>query len=516
MAGYQWQLPLRTTEPTPAIPGRRDLVSLLDQDLSFHSQESGYASHNLHAFPAKFPPQLPRAFIEGLTDPGEIVLDPMVGSGTTVVEALLAGRQGIGYDIDPLALLISKVKVTPVDPVAVLDRGAEILEKASFALRHRRHELVKTLEQRRNPQTRQFVDYWFAPETQLELQALISAIEAVEPPELRTFFEVTFSSIIITKTGGVSLALDLAHSRPHKARIVMDQDGQMVEGQDLAGDRTPRSRLLIKTLRPALDEFAKRLERNLAGVQAFGSTGPQPIIAAGNAQALPLASNSVDLIVTSPPYAANAIDYVRAHKFSLVWMGYPISYLGQKRKHYIGGEALTAMEFEELPDMAAAVVEEITGLDAKKGRVLHRYYSEMTRVLREMYRVLRPGKAALVVVGGSVLRGRDTRTEICLAEIGRAIGFQVPRIGIRKLDRNRRMMPAGAEVNLASQIQQRMHQEFVIGLEKPDDDLACTRSQLPRPLGHPVGARRDQHKEKPPAFQPAGGTGTYASILTGQ
>lgn len=482
-----------------AIPGRRDLALLLEQDLSFHGQDSSYASHNLHAFPAKFPPQLPRTFIEGLTDPGEIVLDPMVGSGTTVVEAFLTGRQGIGYDIDPLALLISKVKVTPIDPIAVLDRGREILEKASFALRHRRDELHQALKQRWKPQTRQFVDYWFAPETQLELQALISAIEEVDQPDLRTFFEVALSSIIITKTGGVSLALDLAHSRPHKARIVIDQHGQIIEGQDIAEEgHSPRSRLLTKTLRPALDEFAKRLERNLAGVQAFDSVGPQPIIAAGNAQALPLASNSVDLIVTSPPYASNAIDYMRAHKFSLVWMGYPIACLGQKRKRYIGGEALTEMEFEELPDMAAAVVEEITRLDRKKGRVLHRYYSEMTRALREMYRVLRPGKAALVVVGSSVLRGRDTRTEMCLAEIGKAIGFRVPRIGVRELDRNRRMMPAGAEVDLASQIQQRMHQEFVIGLQKPQRSEELLSQQ-----------------KKPPAFRPAGGMDTYASILTG-
>lgn len=64
------------------------LIELLQSDLDFHNRGSDYFSHNLHSFPAKFPPQLPKLFIEELTEPGEIVLDPMVGSGTTIVESI--------------------------------------------------------------------------------------------------------------------------------------------------------------------------------------------------------------------------------------------------------------------------------------------------------------------------------------------------------------------------------------------------------------------------------------------
>jgi ubiquinone/menaquinone biosynthesis C-methylase UbiE len=113
------------------------------------------------------------------------------------------------------------------------------------------------------------------------------------------------------------------------------------------------------------------------------------------------------------------------------------------------------------------VIADITSVDEKKGRVLHRYYSEMTRTLREMLRVLKPGKAAIVVVGSSTMRGKDTRTHTCLADIGQAIGFDVPEIGVRCLDRDRRMMPAGSRVDSKSQIQQRMHEEHVIGFCKP-------------------------------------------------
>lgn len=64
---------------------RGRLIKLLSQDLDFHDKDSNYASHVFHSFPAKFPPQLPRKFIIELTNPGDSVLDPMMGSGTTIV-----------------------------------------------------------------------------------------------------------------------------------------------------------------------------------------------------------------------------------------------------------------------------------------------------------------------------------------------------------------------------------------------------------------------------------------------
>lgn len=97
----------------------RRLEALLSEDLGFHDAPVNNGRHNFHSFPAKFPPQLSRLFIENLTSPGDIVLDPMAGSGTTIVEAVSTGRTRLGFDIDPLALLISKVKVTPLDPVSV-------------------------------------------------------------------------------------------------------------------------------------------------------------------------------------------------------------------------------------------------------------------------------------------------------------------------------------------------------------------------------------------------------------
>src|SRR5690606_29663330 len=102
------------TIPYTEATYKNQLVSLLSGNLDFHNHSSREFTHSLHAFPAKFPPQLPRTFIEGLTEPGDIVLDPMAGSGTTILEAFLAGRNSIACDIDPLALQFCRVKTTPL------------------------------------------------------------------------------------------------------------------------------------------------------------------------------------------------------------------------------------------------------------------------------------------------------------------------------------------------------------------------------------------------------------------
>lgn len=463
------QLALLDMEGATTIQGNYldRLCELLTSDLNFHGYDTGYASHDFHAFPAKFPPQLPRKFIRHLTAPGDMVLDPMMGSGTTVVEAYLADRFAIGFDIDPLALRIAKTKTTALSAETIIAMGNQIVSNTTKAIQLEPERLQTCLQERWDKETKKFIDYWFALETQIELLALLQEIQKISDEDIRTFFELVFSASIITKSGGVSLAFDLAHTRPHRAKIVYSQSGSILIGEEIKDDVSPRTQFLTKKLRSAPVEFHKRFLQNSQSLIEIQRETITPQLKAGNAQLLPLAAESVDLIVTSPPYASNAIDYMRAHKFSLVWLGHSISELTNARNTCIGGENTTDFAYEKLPPYTQNIVDTITTLDRKKGRVLHRYYSEMTRVLKEMYRVLKQERAAIVVVATSIMRDTDTETQTCLAEIGKTFGFEVPKIGVRHLDRNRRMMPAGMEINRGSQIQQRMHEEFVIGFYKP-------------------------------------------------
>ena len=174
---------------------------------------------------------------------------------------------------------------------------------------------------------------------------------------------MVFSSTIIAKSGGVSLARDLAHTRPHR---------------DI--QKTPRS---------AFIEFRKRLERNVAALTRHeptsillpsclnGADGDESratvrstSIHAASAANTGLPTASVDLIVTSPPYANNAIDYMRAHKFSLVWFGWKIADLTRIRAQYVGHDATAGLRCAGLPNQCEETLAKLAERDDRKALVL--------------------------------------------------------------------------------------------------------------------------------------------------
>src|SRR5262245_24483164 len=69
-------------------------------------------THNFYRYPARFSPKFVRSVIEQFSDPGDLVADPFMGGGTTLVEALALGRESVGFDISSLATFIAEVKTT--------------------------------------------------------------------------------------------------------------------------------------------------------------------------------------------------------------------------------------------------------------------------------------------------------------------------------------------------------------------------------------------------------------------
>lgn len=430
------------------------LDSLLLGDLAFQTPARlAHPLYPLHPFAARFPYGLPGYFIHALTEPGDTVLDPMCGSGITLLEGWAAGRSVVGVDLDPLARRQAAARTTLLEPGTIRDGGEATLRRTAdlMAGLGPRRDPLQDVRDGLDPSTRDFLDYWFLPETQRELACLTLAIREEPDSALRNLLEVIFSSTIVTKSGGVSRARDLAHTRPHR-----------VSG------KIPRRPIPL---------FANLVER---AADAYASIDPDSVgqsrIVAGDARSLPLPDCSADLIVTSPPYA-NALDYMRAHKFSLAWLGDPIPSLTRLRREYIGSESAgsgtTAISGDQLPASVRAVVDAVGVADAGKSRVLLRYFTDMSASIREMARALRPGSAAVIVVGPSTMRGILVPTHECLADLAAQAGFEVVRVVPRNLDRDRRMMPARnagrSEMDSAETtgIERRMHTEYVIGAVKP-------------------------------------------------
>ena len=257
----------------------------------------------VHPFPARMAPEIALDVISGCRESLR-VLDPMCGSGTVLAVARSRGHSAVGVDLDPLAVLTSKVWTTTVD--------AELLrEQAATALIRARHIFGSMRTRDLYPpnadaETQRFVRYWFDPYARRQLSALALAIQEVQNDETRNALLCAFSRLIITKQSGASLAMDLSHSRPHRAFA--------------RAPVKPFSKFLF-----AVDRVAKGcVDGNVR------SPGPAAYVHHGDARSLALADDSIDLVLTSPPYL-NAIDYFRCSKFSLIWMGYSIRELRQAR-----------------------------------------------------------------------------------------------------------------------------------------------------------------------------------------
>ena len=433
---------------TSAVSTHFRLDTLLTADLAFQAPaREAHPLYALHPFAARFPHGLAGYFINALTNSGDTVLDPMCGSGITLLEGWQAGRSVIGVDLDPLARRQSMARTTALDHRGVRVAGDAMLGRAArlYAGIGQPADPLAAVRDGMDDATRDFLDYWFFTETQRELAALVLAIREESDPDLLNLLEVIFSSTIVTKSGGVSRARDLAHTRPHRV-----------------ADKTPRSPIrLFSTL---LDRAA-----NAYAAVDTDTVGDSRVIA-GDARELSLPDATVDLIVTSPPYA-NALDYMRAHKFSLAWLGDPIPRLTSLRAQYIGSDSggnKAGKSAVELPTSVQDVVDHLSAKDAPKSRVLRRYFADMSAAIGEMARVLRPGAAAIIVVGPSTMRGLPIPTHQCLADLASHVGLDVVAVAPRNLDRDRRMMPArnGNQSDPAAGIERRMHTEYIIGAVK--------------------------------------------------
>jgi hypothetical protein len=367
--------------------------------------------HTVHPFPARMAAGLALEALSNLRRPAT-VLDPMVGSGTVLAVARATGHRCIGFDVDPLAVLISRVWTRTVDGREVWRQACKVLERASqiaAALRSRDAYPVAA-----DPETRAFVRYWFDDHARRQLTALSMAISDVKAKGVRETLWCAFSRQIIAKQSGVSLALDLAHSRPHRAF-----------------DRAPQKPFHL---------FLRAVERVIAGCVHRGARnrGPVATVELGDVRRMPLADRSVDLVFTSPPYL-NAIDYLRCSKFSLVWMGYSIATLREIRGTSIGAEVgvgSDAIHGEVLDHLCLR-----PALSPRMDGILRRYVKDTDHALREVKRVLAPRGQAVYVVGENTIRGTYVPTGRLVVRLAANAGLQLVSRRFRDLPSNRRYLP---------------------------------------------------------------------------
>jgi SAM-dependent methyltransferase len=368
------------------------------------------------------------------------VLDPMAGSGTTIVVARALGHEALGFDTDPLAVLLARVWSDDVQGSASLTAAEQVVARAE---RSSRCILLKNAyPSGADEETRAFVRYWFDGPNRRQLASLARSISRVEVKAVRNVLWCAFSRLIITKQAGASLAIDVAHSRPH---------------------RTHEKRVI----RP-LEHFlrAVRVVVDAAPFKEAANSLPGAKVRLADARKLPLAASSVDVVVSSPPYL-NAIDYLRGHKFSLIWMGYNIATLRGVRAANIGTE-VSATDAGDPPAVSDGLrrMGRLDDLPWRQQRMLARYVGDMDRAVGELARVLVPRGRAVLVIGDCTMRGVEVRNSGALASLAEHHGLSIVGRRFRDLPPNRRYLPPPSSKDSGPMLRNRMGREVVLDLVK--------------------------------------------------
>lgn len=353
----------------------------LDWDL-FDVDTTGF-THGMHSYPAKFIPQIPARLIEALSHPGELVVDPFSGGGTTGVEALRLGRDFVGLDANPIAVLLGRIKTTPLT----------------------------------------------SPD-QKELQVLVDQVvrnsKKIQPviseyvPEIPNMFK-WYSRAVIASLSCIRQYIE-------EMTRVSARDAALVAFANTAARvsyQESESRYVSKPRRIKLGEpeltFVSELKRISAIATALNGREStlQVEFRLGDARerkAMSVESQSAGLVVTSPPYP-NAYDYHLYHRFRLFWLGDDPRALrnleiGSHLKH----------QTEDYPTES--------------------YESDMQKVLRNAFEILMPGRYCVVVVGDGIFDGKEYRTSRRLAELATGMGWSVLPAIRRNLPRTRRSITA--------------------------------------------------------------------------
>lgn len=388
----------------------------------------------IHPFPARMAADIALAELASL-QPGSLVLDPMAGSGTVLRAAVEQDHRGLGFDMDPLAVLMAKVWTTPLDPEQLRNAARDLAARVGSV---RRNVSLPWIDE--DSETSQFIEYWFGDRQRSDLRKIAHLLRDAEGP-VGDALRIALSRIIITKDYGASLARDVSHSRPHRVRD--DNDFEVI---------------------PQFVRSADRLSKLLGEKPLSGSSVE---VSLGDARDLFEAEASfADAVITSPPYL-NAIDYIRGHRMSLVWLGHRMGELRDIRARSIGSERAPQSGADlALAELLVSSLGPLESLPNDVRRMIDRYVLDLLGVMSELRRVLRPGGKAVLVIGNSTLRGVFVKNAEVVATIAERIGFELIRETERELPPSRRYLPPPRGAGY-SPLERRMRTETVLSYLSP-------------------------------------------------
>ncbi|MCG2687000.1 hypothetical protein L6278_02575 [Candidatus Parcubacteria bacterium] len=372
----------------------------IDKSWSFADKtrkDTAYITHGYHRYPAKFIPQIVSRLVEKYTKEGDLVVDPFGGCGTTATESKVSGRSSIAVDINPVAVLIAKAKITPIQPLKL----EEVFIDLKYKLNLYNQKKVKMPVHER-------IDYWFKPEQKQKLSFIFLEISKIKDEDIKNFFYCVFSNIL--KTCSIWLQKSNKPTRDLKKKVY-----------------------------DPFNTFYKQIKMMLRGNFQFYNLlkeksyleVPAQIVCA-DARKIPVKNNTVDLIVTSPPYVTS-YEYADLHQLTALWFEYTKD-LSNFRKKFIGTSHNGIDKKIKLnSELAEKINIDLEKMSKKLAREVAVYFTEMNQCFVEMKRILKKNGRACIVIGNTSLKKVEILNAEVFIEQMQNLGFRIDDIIKREI-----------------------------------------------------------------------------------
>ncbi len=408
----------------------------IDSNWDFRSANTKEYTHCYHAYPAMMIPQVARTLIDGYApDNGKINLlfDPYMGSGTSLVEASIKGINSIGTDINPLARLISKAKTTHFDETKI--------EKCIAEIQLFPYQFDPTTLKNTDFSRISNYSYWYSDEVLIKLAYISQYIDSIDK-NIQLFFKVALSETVrevsFTRNGEFK-------------RFRMDEKK-------------------IKNFCPdVLGLFESKAVRNFNGLKEFNSVQTKSVASIydfNTVNDIPsniLKKGSVDMIVTSPPYgdSRTTVAYGQFSRWANEWFDFPNA--KNLDNLLMGGIRQESEKFKTLS--IKKELNHIKESDSKR-------YSEVVAFLNDYYSsikntasVVRKGGRICYVVGNRTVKGIQIPLDYFTVEMFEKHGFKHEKTIVRSIP-NKRMPSKTSPTNQTGLKVDTMSNEYIVIMTK--------------------------------------------------
>lgn len=373
-------------------------------------------THYVFRYPAKFHPPVVRKLIEEYSRAGDTILDPFCGSGTGLVEALVAGRNALGTDVDPVAAFVARAKTRRYRRADLQRSAARVVENASrFERSADEYQRLQfddiSVNEMRRERGRLWlpgipnIDHWFRRYVQIDLARISESIRRAKiPSSHRYLLQLCFAAIIRSASNADPVPVSGLEVTAHMKR--RDAAGRIVNPFLLFRQAVERTVNAVGELQA---DFA-------AEVSARAFTADATVLAR-------VEKSSIDVVITSPPYH-NAVDYYRRHTLEMYWLGLtdtPTDRLALRGKYI--GSATVRKSHPFIEDGATLGVSarrweaRIRRTSDKRANSFKYYVVAMQHVFKQLHRVLKRNGRVVFVVGKSSWNGTRLPTDALFHEL---------------------------------------------------------------------------------------------------